>query len=504
MNLEEGAIVAGRFRLVRVLGQGGMGAVWLAQDTSLDTPCAIKFIHGEAAESAQMRSRFEREAKSAAQLRSPNVVQILDHGISGGTPYIAMEFLEGEDLGQRLQRLGRLTPYQTVAIISQVAKALTKANAAGLVHRDLKPANIFLVRDEEQDLAKVLDFGVAKSNMPDLGDAKTNTGALLGTPFYMSPEQARGLKTLDHRSDLWALAVIVFQCVTGRLPFLSDSLGDLIFQIGTDPIPLPSSVAADLPPAFDTWWYRAAMRDPAQRFQSAREFIDALTQAFGLVPSGGISASALGPGPGGIAGLSSNDSGNFRAQGAGSPITPGIGMPPPRGPWPSSPEMPPAGSGSPNIAYPQIVAPQPSVQTGVSSHSIAEKPALRRGGTGLLAIAAGAVVVAGAIAVIGVLVYVRMFSGASPQAASSNNPAAVISEPPTAASRASEAPVPPPVVSVSPAVSATGAPSIAASVPERIPAPSKQSWPDGGIKAVIKGKDGGASPARAHVPDDGF
>jgi hypothetical protein len=235
MDLVGGAVVAERFRLVRELGAGGMGSVWVAHDERLDIPCAVKFILGEAAQSAQMRSRFEREARSAAQLRSPNVVQILDHGISEGTPYIAMELLEGEDLEHSLKRLGRLDARQTVAIASQVAKALTRAHAAALVHRDLKPANIFLVRDEDHDVAKVLDFGIAKSNAEGLGDSNTQTGTMVGTPFYMSPEQTRANKIVDHRSDLWALAVIVFECVTGKLPFASQSLGDVFFQIVSDP-----------------------------------------------------------------------------------------------------------------------------------------------------------------------------------------------------------------------------------------------------------------------------
>ena len=285
------AMVAGRFRLERELGHGGMGSVWLAQDTSLDTPCAIKFIHGQAAEDAGMRARFEREAKSAAQLRSPNVVQILDHGVSDGTPYIAMELLEGEDLDHRLRRVGRLSPQEAVYVISQVGKALTRATAAGLVHRDLKPANIFLVRDEDRDIPKVLDFGVAKSTMHEVADSSTKTGALMGTPFYMSPEQTRGTKAIDHRADLWALGVIVFQCITGRLPFLSDALGDLLFKIATDPIPMPSQVAPDLPPSFDVWWTKASQRDPAQRFQTAKEFVDALAMAFGLTQSAGMSQS---------------------------------------------------------------------------------------------------------------------------------------------------------------------------------------------------------------------
>ncbi len=283
MNLVAGIVVANRFRLERPLGQGGMGAVWLAQHIGLDVPCAVKFIHAEAAASPEVRARFEREAKSAAQLRSPNVVQILDHGIWEGAPYIAMELLEGEDLAARLRSRGRLEPRETAAIASQVARALTRAHAAGLVHRDLKPANIFLVRDDDREIAKVLDFGVAKTTTMAMGvsDSQTKTGALLGTPYYMSPEQAQGTKVVDHRSDLWALSVVVYQCITGQLPFRSEALGDLLMKIIVQPLPVPSHVAP-VPPGFDAWWARCSTRDPDQRFQSAKELTDALGLALGL------------------------------------------------------------------------------------------------------------------------------------------------------------------------------------------------------------------------------
>src|SRR5215469_13038388 len=156
-------VVAGRFRLNRQLGRGGMGSVWHATHLGLDVPCAVKFIEGEIAALPEAQARFEREAKAAAQLRSPNVVQILDHGVYEGLPYIAMELLEGEDLGKRLSRIGRMPPYELVRIVNQVTRALAKAHAMGVVHRDLKPDNIFLVRDEDREIAKVLDFGIAKA-----------------------------------------------------------------------------------------------------------------------------------------------------------------------------------------------------------------------------------------------------------------------------------------------------------------------------------------------------
>ena len=280
MNLTPDLLIADRFRLVSPLGKGGMGAVWLAHHTGLNIPCAVKFIHPEAAEDPEIRARFEREARAVAQIRSPNVVQIFDHGIWQGVPYIAMEYLQGEDLARRLKQRRTITPAETHAILAQISHALAKAHAAGIVHRDLKPANIFLVRDDDQEIAKVLDFGVAKDIKPGV-DMNTQTGATLGTPFYMSPEQGRGLKNLDHRSDLWALGVIAYQCLTGRLPFKAEVLGDLLMKIMVDPLPLPSAIAS-LPRGFDAWWLRAVARDPAQRFQSTRELTEALGIALEL------------------------------------------------------------------------------------------------------------------------------------------------------------------------------------------------------------------------------
>jgi serine/threonine protein kinase len=258
-----------------------MGSVWHSTHLGLDVPCAVKFIEGEGAELPEVQARFEREAKAAAHLRSPHVVQILDHGVCDGTPYIAMELLDGEDLGKRLARLGRIAPHELLIIVVQVCRALTKAHSQGIVHRDLKPDNIFLVRDDDREITKVLDFGIAKATGSGAPGMSTRTGAMLGTPYYMSPEQAQGTKAVDARSDLWSLAVIVFEALTGQRPFESEALGDLLMRIIVAPIPLPSQFVRDLPPAIDAWWARASQRDPTRRFQSAKELGDGLTVAFG-------------------------------------------------------------------------------------------------------------------------------------------------------------------------------------------------------------------------------
>ena len=276
-----GVVIAARYRLVRQLGVGGMGTVWLAHDLLLDSSCALKLIDDDKAQSEEVRLRFAREAKVAAQLRGSHVVDVFEHGEWEGIPYIAMEFLDGEDLGTRLDRLGRLDLESTYRIIAHVARALSRAHSLGIVHRDLKPENIFLVPGDDGEIAKVLDFGIAKHDAYSLRDKATKTGSFLGTPFYVSPEQARG-KDTDHRSDLWSLGVIAFQCLTGAPPFESEALGELMGLILYEDLPMPTHRHADLPAAIDPWWARAASREREDRFQSARELADSLGQALGV------------------------------------------------------------------------------------------------------------------------------------------------------------------------------------------------------------------------------
>jgi len=282
LDRSQGVVIAGRYRLERKLGAGGMGSVWLAHDQSLDSRCALKLIDEEKARSEEVRVRFEREAKAAAQLRGSHVVDVFDHGESDGTLYIAMEYLQGEDLGARLDRVGKLDPITTYRIVAHVARALVRAHASGIVHRDLKPENIYLVPGDEEEVAKVLDFGIAKHEAYSLQDKATRTGSFLGTPYYVSPEQARG-KSTDFRSDLWSLGIIVFQCLTGKPPFESDALGELMGLILYEDLPRMTASNPDLPSTMDAWWERAAARDREQRFQSAKEMVDALGHALGIV-----------------------------------------------------------------------------------------------------------------------------------------------------------------------------------------------------------------------------
>ncbi len=268
----EGRVLAGRYRLTTKLGQGGMGSVWRAEHLALGSPLAIKLIDPGIAQTAEAAARFKREAQAAADLRSAHVVQIIDYGVDEGVPFIAMELLDGESLGARLEKVGRLAPAKVASILSQVARALARAHQAGIVHRDLKPDNVFLVREADDDFVKVLDFGIAKKlgALSSTSGIKTGTGAMLGTPYYMSPEQALGQSTIDRRTDIWSLGIIAYECVTGKRPFEKDTLGALLMAICNEPLPVPSTVAS-VPSGFDAWFARACARSISARFDSAIE-----------------------------------------------------------------------------------------------------------------------------------------------------------------------------------------------------------------------------------------
>jgi serine/threonine-protein kinase len=229
--------------------------------------------------------RFRREAHAAASLRSTHVVQVLDYGVDEGTPYLVMELLHGESLTDCLEREGRLSLARTLEVMTQVGRAISRAHGAGIVHRDLKPDNIYLVREDDQDVVKVLDFGIAKTSGLALGDLKTQTGMIMGTPHYMSPEQAEGKRTVDHRTDLWAMAVITCECITGTRPFRGETWGELFLNVCARPIPLPSTLSS-VPRGFDEWFVKATNRDPEQRYQSANELLAALREL--VESSGGV------------------------------------------------------------------------------------------------------------------------------------------------------------------------------------------------------------------------
>jgi serine/threonine-protein kinase len=282
MVVEGGARIGDKLEFIRKLSQGASGEVWLARHLGLDSRLAVKLLHGDVERDPTARQRFLREAKALARLRSPYIVQVFDYGLHDDQAYLAMEYLVGETLDDRLQKIERLSVPDAARICTQIAKALQAAHGAGVVHRDVKPANVFLVTYGDEEIAKVVDFGIQKSSGSMLESSRTSTltraGSMLGTPYYMSPEQMLDSGSVDHRTDLWALGVIAYECLTGRLPFEGSNLPNLILAISSGPIPVPSRVA-DVPPGFDAWFARAVARNPEERFESAKVMATDLCRA---------------------------------------------------------------------------------------------------------------------------------------------------------------------------------------------------------------------------------
>jgi serine/threonine-protein kinase len=269
-----------------------MGEVWEAVNVLLGKRVAIKFMDPANAHDRSARVRFEIEARAATLVRSKHAIQIFDLGTGeDGLPYIVMELLDGETLESRLARRKRLSVAETATIVEQVCRALHVAHASGVVHRDLKPANIFLTRhpDERGEIAKVLDFGVAKLQHGELGGA-TMEGDVVGTPYFMSPEQLSGERGLEHFADLWAVAVIAYACATGRVPFDAPSMSELVAKIFEASPPPPSSIAPDLSPAFDAWVKRAFTRTKERRFASAGDLATELRRASSVWVAGEATA----------------------------------------------------------------------------------------------------------------------------------------------------------------------------------------------------------------------
>jgi hypothetical protein len=277
---QPGDAIGPRLTLVRKLGQGGMGTVWIADHATLGARVAVKFVSEKALHDPSIIARFASEAAAAARIRSPHVVQVFDHGVELGVPYIVMELLEGESLASLLARAGRLSPQETLAIVRPVCKALAYAHANGVVHRDIKPGNVFIAKTGGETIVKVLDFGLAKIDHT-LGSAHvtTRSDALLGTPHYMSPEQMENARAATPRSDLWSLAVLVYRCLAGTPPFHAESVLGLAAAIQEARFEPLSRVRPDLP-ALDAWLARALAVDPAARFATPHEFETALASAF--------------------------------------------------------------------------------------------------------------------------------------------------------------------------------------------------------------------------------
>jgi serine/threonine-protein kinase len=258
-----GDVLAGKYRIERELGRGGMGVVMAAFHAELDERVAIKFLLHQDPSSFD---RFLREARAASKIKCEHVARIYDVGrIDGAIPYIVMEYLVGEDLDGRIARDGVFQPTALVDILLEAIEAIAEAHAAGIVHRDLKPSNIFLARRVDgTDCVKLLDFGVAK--VPDSTGPMTQTSTVMGTPFFMSPEQLISAKDADPRTDIWSLGVILYVLLTGAYPFFAESIVALAIQVREEPVPRPTEKRPDLPPGIEKVILRCLEKDRQKRY----------------------------------------------------------------------------------------------------------------------------------------------------------------------------------------------------------------------------------------------
>ncbi len=293
LTIQAGTLIAGRYRITREIGRGGMAQVYESEHLDIGKRVAIKILAAEFAASTVVVERFLREARAAAAVRSPYICDVFDSGkLDDQRPFLVMELLEGESLYERMVRVRQFDAATTLRIAAHVGRGLTKAHAANIVHRDLKPENIFLTTDEEGELlAKILDFGLAKFYAPaaEAGEQArlTREGAIFGTPAYMSPEQVKGQGAVDHRADLWALGCIVYECLTGRTVWSTEQGVAMTFaQIASAPLPRLARYRPDLPPSLDEWFSRALERDILARFQAAKELTDALAESLEQSPPG--------------------------------------------------------------------------------------------------------------------------------------------------------------------------------------------------------------------------
>lgn len=286
-----GHTLGGKYEIRRVIADGGMGRVYEGRQLDLQRRIAIKILHADVAQDPVNIERFKREAETSRSLDHTHIIDVYDFALEKPAPgrpegawYLVMEYLDGEELRAVLDREKVLPLARVIRIVAQTAIALDGAHHQGLVHRDLKPDNIFLVRVPDRgDHVKVLDFGSVKyTKGQDRGQKLTVLGTTIGSPFYMSPEQAKGLPDLDHRADVWALGAIVYEMTVGQVPFYAPNGPQILFKIlGEEPLP-PSFAKEDAPPQLDDFMVRALQKDRNKRYQSCGELADALGHAFGL------------------------------------------------------------------------------------------------------------------------------------------------------------------------------------------------------------------------------
>jgi serine/threonine-protein kinase len=282
-----GSVLADRYRIVKLLGQGGMGRVYEAQHVNINKRLAIKVLRPEVTAVPSTVARFRQEARSASSIGHENIIEIEDFAtLPDGTVYLAMELLEGDSLGDRMRQMPPLTLAEAIDLMVQVGRGLAAAHDKGIVHRDMKPENVFLARKYDRLIPKILDFGIAKVSGEEGNTNLTQTGAIFGTPLYMSPEQAMG-QPLDHRADIYSVGVILYELAVGRVPFKADSAVQVLSQHITMQPELPSKAAPNrgVPPELDALILRAMAKEPAARFQTMTELVAELQSVSRLLSS---------------------------------------------------------------------------------------------------------------------------------------------------------------------------------------------------------------------------
>ncbi|MDP2274509.1 MAG: serine/threonine-protein kinase [Archangium sp.] len=285
-----------RYQLGKLLGSGGFGSVYLATHVHTDSTVALKLLKRSLGADQQMLERFLREARAAASVGSEHIVRVMDAGLStDGQAFLALEFLDGLDLKELNTQQGPLAPLRLVMVVLQALDALSAAHAKGIVHRDMKPANVFVVRrrDErgvERDFVKLLDFGISKMHGDAATSGLTMTGVAMGTPSYMAPEQFFDARSVDARADLYSVSAMLYELLSGRLPFDAESYAHLIVKVRTEQAPPLNQIAPNVPLPLAQVVMVGLAKEPQQRWQSAREFADALRSALGLPQAGSTPA----------------------------------------------------------------------------------------------------------------------------------------------------------------------------------------------------------------------
>src|SRR5687768_333390 len=267
----------GNYLVTQKLGEGGMGSVYLAEHPAIGKKVALKVLHAEFASNQDVATRFFNEAKAVNDIQHPNIVDVVDYGViqdatGQAMVYFIMEFLAGVSVSELIRREAPLSPERALAVCLQIADALSASHKHGIVHRDLKPDNVILIqRGREKDFVKVLDFGIAKLTGDQPGSRRTRTGIVMGTPAYMSPEQCEGRGNIDHRTDVYALGIVLYEMITGRVPFVGEGYGEVLVQHLTQAPAAPSTIRGLIPPHVEQIVLKALEKRPEMRYPTMED-----------------------------------------------------------------------------------------------------------------------------------------------------------------------------------------------------------------------------------------